>query len=154
MTVLDIARLFKYVRELPGNKGLRVEAIQRWTEGQPGDPWCCCYATMVLDLYYCGALGRERSPFPRTAGCDVVLKVARDQGWVTDMPVPGDVYLRMKDPNDAVHIGFVTTPIKNGRFGQISGNTSADGLSNNGDGVYERDVPYVPEKYLFVRLPQ
>lgn len=149
MSVLGIARLFLYVREAGANRGQRVEAIQRWSGGSPGDSWCCYFATMVLDLYY-----RGKPPVPRTGSCDVVLALARDQHWMTDVPQPGDLYLRLNSPSDAHHVGFVTTPIVNGMFGQISGNTSMDGLSSNGDGVYERHVKLPPpEKIAFVRLP-
>lgn len=148
MTILDIARLFRFVRELPTNKGQRVEAIQKWGGGKVGEAWCAYYATMVLDLYYQG-----KSPIDRTGGCDEILKQARARGLIVDHPVPGDLFLRMKAPDDAVHVGFVTSPIAAGKFGRISGNTSQDGLSNNGDGVYERPVPYVPDRYVFIRLP-
>lgn len=150
MTVLEIARLFRHVREAEKpNTGQRVEAIQTWSGGKPGDSWCAHYVTMVLDLYYGG-----KSPMPRHGSCDVLLALARHQGWIVEHPLPGDLWFRLADPTDAVHVGFVTAPIRDGKFGQISGNTSEDGLSNNGNGVYERDVKYAPEKIAFAHLPE
>jgi hypothetical protein len=142
-----IARQFRFVRELPGNRGQRVEAIQRWSGGQPGDSWCCHFATMVLDIAYQGA-----APVPRTGSCDEVLALARRSGWIVTDPEPGDLYLRVRHGHDAHHIGFVVEPITADRVGQISGNTSADGLSSNGDGVYERTIARSPD-LVFVRVP-
>lgn len=148
MTLLDLARRFKFVRELSGNKGQRVEGIQRWSGLNPGTPWCAAWVSMVMDLYYMG-----KAPLVRSGSCDVLLANARAELEQVSHPVGGDLYFRLRTPDDAVHIGFVTRPVSDGKFGQLSGNTSADGLSNNGDGVYERDVPYDHEKYVFYRLP-
>lgn len=154
MNILDIARLFLHVRELPGNRGARVEAIQRYCGANPGDSWCACFVSVVLDLYYGG-----QAPFARTASCDEILALATDKRLIVQSPIPGDLYLRLNDPTDAHHVGFVSTAVRtvlgHDIFGQISGNTSADGVSSNGDGVYERDVALpVPEKIAFVRLPE
>lgn len=149
MELLDLARCFKHVRELPNNRGNRVEAIQKWCGGQPGDSWCCDFVSLVLDLYYGG-----KAPFPRQGSCDVVLAMAKDLNLIVPLPVIGGLYLRLNDPTDAHHIGFVTSELHDGMFGQLSGNTSADGLSSNGDGVYERDIKLTaPEKFAFVKLP-
>lgn len=151
MPLLEIARLFRHVREADApNTGQRVEAIQKWSGGKVGDSWCCHYVTMVLDLFYGG-----KSPVPRHGSCDVVLALCKHNGWMVEPRnvAPGDLWFRLADPTDAVHIGFVTEPVVDGAFGQISGNTSADGLSNNGNGVYERDVKFTPGKVAFARLP-
>jgi len=144
-----VARQFKYVRELTGNTGQRVEAIQRWGGGKPGDSWCAFFATMVLDICYQG-----QAPIQRTGSCDVILEVAREANWVHETPLPNDIYLRVKDGNDAHHVGFVAAVQPDQHtFTQISGNTSADGKSSNGDGVYERDIPLSAD-LVFVRVPQ
>lgn len=138
MTVLDLARKFRFVRELAGNKGQRVEALQRWCGGTAGDSWCAAYATMVLDVYYEG-----KSPVPRTMSCDVILETARQSGMLTDLPLPGDLYLRLRTKHDAHHVGFVTDVsqwARAGVLGTLSGNTSNDGTSSNGDGVYEHAI--------------
>lgn len=149
MTVLDIARLFLHVRELAGNTGARVEGIQKWSGGKAGDAWCCHWLTMVLDLYFGG-----KSPLPRHGACDVILALCQSEGRMTETPLPGDIYFRLADPTNAVHVGFVTTPLRAGKFGQISANTSPDGLSREGTGVFEREIPYVPGKIVFARLPE
>ena len=147
--LLKLARYFLHVRELSGNTGARVEAIQRWGGGTSGQSWCAYFATLVLDLYYGG-----KSPIPRTGSCDEILAVARAKNLIVPLPEPGALYLRLNSPTDAHHVGLCTTTLHDGRFGQISGNTSKDGLSDNGDGVYERDIPMPdPSKIAFVRLP-
>lgn len=146
MRVFDpvaVARQFLYVREIPGNRGQRVEAIQKWAGGQPGDAWCCFFATMVLDICYQG-----KSEIPRTGNCDVVLAVCRDRGWMVDDPQPGDVAFSMLGQHDAHHVAIVTAtdPLT-----AIAGNTSRDGTSSHGDGVYEHTIS--PKHKLFARVP-
>lgn len=140
MTILELARKFRYVRELQGNRGQRIEAIQRWGGGVAGDSWCAFWATMVMDIWFEG-----KSPIARTGGCDAILEQARGKGWLTDTPAIGDLYLRLRSKHDAHHVGFVTAvyprqgtePLQ---LGTISANTSKDGTSSNGDGVYEHDI--------------
>ena len=154
MTALELARKLKYVRELQGNTGQRVEAIQKWGGGKAGDSWCAFFVTMVLDIVYEG-----KCPLPRTGSCDVILQRAHAEHWIVAAPEPGDLYLRLNSPTDAHHVGFCTTELYDNAdgqrvFGQISGNTSADGLSSNGDGVYEREVRFTsPDKIVFVHVP-
>ena len=145
---IEIARQFRYVRELPGNKGQRVEAIQHWCGGAPGDSWCAYFATLVLDICYQGL-----SPLKRTGSCDEIFEIAREANWLYESPLPNDLYLRVRPgTEDAHHVGFVVaTNPQTGRIIQISGNTSADGLSSNGDGVYERDIPH-SDDLVFVRV--
>lgn len=138
MNVLDIARQLNYVKELPGNKGQRVEGIQHWCGGAAGDSWCAGWATFVLDIAYKGL-----APVKRTMGCDAILEAARTDKLLTDKPAVGDLYLRLKSKHDAHHVGFVTDVSrwdKEGVLGTISGNTSKDGTSSNGDAVYEHDI--------------
>ena len=148
MTVVEIARLFLFVRELEGNTGARVEAIQRWGGGKPGDAWCAFWATMVLDLAFAG-----NATIPRTGSCDAILNLARSNKWLSDTPRVGDLYLYLKTPDDAVHVGIVTDVDVTGYTG-ISGNTSEDGLSSNGDRVAERRLQLRPGKTVFVRYPR
>jgi len=121
-------RQFHYVREAKEqNTGQRVEGIQRWGGGEKGQSWCCYWATMMLDIWYDGA-----GPIPRLGLCEDVHDLAKKNGWITDEPEPGDIVLSVTDTGHAHHIGIVTSsdPLKS-----IAGNTSADGVSSNGDGV-------------------
>ena len=133
--IVRIARLFLFVREaqtLGQNRGQRVEAIQRWSGGQPGDSWCAQFATMVLDIVYAG-----ESPIPREGSCQTILELARAKGWLTDKPSVGDLFFYVNSAGRAHHIGLVTatSPLTG-----IAGNTSADGTSSNGDRVAEHAI--------------
>lgn len=145
---VDVARQFLFVREaqnLGQNKGARVEGIQRWALGSPGDSWCCEFATMVLDLAFQG-----QSPIPRMQVCEDVRELALEKHWIVDAPSEGDLVLSI-DPakNRAHHIGIVTdtTPLCS-----IAGNTSQDGTSSNGDGVYEHAIS--PKNKVYVHYPR
>lgn len=141
-----LARQFAFVREaqsLGQNKGARVEAIQRWSLGSPGDSWCCEFATMVLDLAFQGA-----SPMGRLQACEDVHSLALQKGWIVDSPSVGDLVLSVANGH-AHHIAIVTAiaPLT-----AIAGNTSSDGTSSNGDGVYEHAI--TPTDKVFVHYPQ
>lgn len=148
MTVIEIARLFGYVREAQSqgqNRGLRVEAIQHWSSGQFGDSWCAEFATMVLDIVY-----RGESPIPRLQACQDIYSLALEKGWLVDDPQAGDLFLYVNDADHAHHVGIVTVsdPLTG-----LAGNTSSDGQSSNGDGVYEHALSATPPHIKFVRLP-
>jgi len=151
VTIVELFRCFRHVREAGPNTGSRVESIQKWGGGQPGDSWCCWLATMVLDLWFNGFLGQD-PPIPRLGSCDDVLKLARTNGWLVDMPHVGDLYLYVRGDDDAHHIGLVAD-VKRDEFAGISGNTSEDGLSSNGTGVFERYIRFAPH-IKFVRYPR
>lgn len=142
---LDVARRYLYVREVAGNHGLRVNGIQRWSGGQDGDAWCAEFLCFVLDECYQG-----RAPF-RTGLCENVRLAASAKAWFTLTPVPGDIYLRIRNGR-AHHTGFVTQwAYGQGHFGSISGNTS-DVNESDGDGVYEHDVVALGGD-IFIHLP-
>jgi hypothetical protein len=145
MSLVEIARLFDFVREASPNRGLRVEAIQHWSGGQPADSWCCEFATMVLDLHFKG-----HAPISRGGSCQDVYEQALQEHWIVDEPQPDDLYLYINDAGRAHHIGFVVTGAP---LSGISGNTSPDGASSNGDGVHEHYLIVKPEHIRFVRVP-
>lgn len=133
MSVIDIARLFLFVRETQvQNRGLRVEAIQHWSTGEFGDSWCAEFATMILDLFYQG-----NSAIPRLSAAQAIRDVCIKNGWTTDTPSVGDLFFYVDVNDHAHHVGFVTSvyPLTG-----IAGNTSADGTSSNGDGVHEHAI--------------
>ena len=143
-----LARKCIFIRELPDNRGQRVEGIQRWCGGTAGQSWCCHFATWLLDLVYEG-----QSPVPRTGSCDTILALATVKGWLRDTPVPGDLYLVLRTPDDAHHVGIVTEVAQPGRFWEVSGNTNTDG-SDNGIGVFERERSIGRDSLVFVHYPR
>ena len=133
--VIRIARLFLYVREAQSigqNRGLRVEAIQHWAGGAFGDSWCAEFVWIVLDIFFAG-----HPPFDRMQSCEAIRAMAQDRGWITSTPSIGDLFLYINAAGRAHHAGFVTAlaPLTG-----IAGNTSPDGSSPNGDGVYEHAI--------------
>ena len=145
---IEIARLFLFVREAGQNTGQRVEAIQKWCGGQAGESWCAYFATMVLDLAFQGA-----APIPRQGSCQAIHELAHARGWLTDTPNVGDLFLRLHpDTGVAHHVGFITRT--GDPLGTIAGNTSADGLSSNGDRVAEHDMSPAANTVAFVAYPR
>ncbi len=136
----DIARQFLYVREVGPNKGQRVEAIQKWSGGSAGDSWCAEFATMVLDICF-----RGKPPIPRLRAVQDIYNIAKTNGWMTDSPIKDDIFIYVNDQYRAHHIGFITDSNNTG----IAGNTSEDGVSSNGTGVFEHSIISGPHvKYI------
>ena len=132
--VLPTAEQFVgWVREATGaNDGRWVEAIQRTTGNKRGDPWCASWVSFVLDIAY-----RGKNPVPTTASCDVILHWARTNNRLVKDPEPGDLFLVMRTPDDAVHVGFVALPKEHTVF-TLEGNTNSGG-SRDGWGVFARE---------------
>lgn len=128
------------------NDGPWVEAIQRVTGNKKGDPWCASFVTFVLDIAF-----RGKNPLVRSASCDVMLNAARKNGWITDTPAPGDVFLLLKTDDDAVHTGFVTSAGKVS-VKTLEGNTNPGG-SRDGWGVFARERRR-SSKLIFIRIPE
>lgn len=151
--VLYLARKQKYVRELPNNRGLRVEAIQHWSDGAAGDSWCMEWVWMILDMAYEG-----QSPIggpdgqQRLQSCEELHQLAFKHGWVTNDPGPADLALRVSEFGYAHHV-YIVTSVNGQTLGTVSGNTSKDGTSSNGDGVYEHDVTR-DSSLVFVKYPR
>lgn len=150
MNILEIARLFDFVREaqIEGqNRGQRVEAIAHWCADDLGEglSWCCYYVTLVLDLFFKG-----KSPIARQGVVHTVYLQCKANDWLVRTPIPGDLFFYIDDAGHAHHIGFVTgtTPLAG-----IAGNTSRDGKSSNGDGCYEHTLTVSPAHVRYARIP-
>ena len=143
----DIARQYLFVREAAEqNTGQRVEAIQKWSGGQRGDSYCCEFATMVLDICFQG-----NSPIPRLQACQDVYDQAKKDGYLTTSPVKDDLYLFVDGNDHAHHIRIVTA---DGGVTGIAGNTSEDGTSSNGTGVFEHAISTNPVTVKYVHYPR
>lgn len=138
------ARRYLFVREAGQNMGQRVEAIIRWCGGQPGQSWCCYFVTKILDLMFGG-----NAPIPRGGVCQDVYALAKKNGWLTDTPLKGDLFVYVDANDHAYHIGFHTDP------GQgLAGNTSEDGKSSNGDGVHEHGLISTESHVKHIKYPR
>lgn len=138
----DVARQFRFIRETLGpNRGVWVEAFQRIGDGKPGDSWCADFVSGVLWMCYQGP-----PPVPRTGSCDVMWAIAKQ--YEVQVPAPDDLFFRVKGA-DAHHVGIIT---ETGPLKAIAGNTSEDGTSSNGTGVFENLLTHGPT-VRYVRLP-
>lgn len=150
--VLTTARAMSFVREVPlgSNAGRWVEAIQRVGNTYKGQPWCAAFVTFVLGVAF-----KDKPPIPYTASCDAILKCGERWEWIVESPEPGDVFLVMRTPTDAIHTGFVVS-VQGGFFNTIEGNTSDPGrpATREGWGVFARTRKLDAGKYRFVRYPR
>ena len=142
----DEARRWRFVREVPQNKGLMVEAIQHWSGGQPGDSWCAYFVLVILDICF---QGKDLNPIKRSGAVQDIYEQAKANGWMTDHPMKDDLFIYVDDNNHAHHIGIFTE----GGNG-IAGNTSPDGLSSNGAGVFEHQLISNPAHIKFIHYPR
>lgn len=145
------ARLFLFVREVGGaNKGLWVGIFQRFVGIDPGQSWCAAFVCFVAAIIF---EGKGNLPFPCTGVCEEIHQYAVKHDMVTTTPQPGDLYLFVDDTGHAHHVGFYTGRDGVGNAIGIAGNTSADGLSSNGDRVAEHPLNVVPRHIVYIALP-
>jgi hypothetical protein len=145
-SLMTIARRLNFIRETDGpNRGAWVEMLQRFCDGVPGDSWCSDFVCFVEDIAY-----RGRSPSKRTGSTQVKLAHAKAKGWITTKPQAEDLFFYVNDAGVPHHVGIVTQAIP---LTGIAGNTSEDGKSSNGNGVFEHVLNVAPNHIVFVRLP-
>lgn len=134
MTLIDLARQFDFVRETEGpNRGHYVDAMNEFARAPLGSSWCASFVSFLLWTIF------KRSPgLPITASCEELRQAALSAGMISPIPVAGGLYLRI-DPATGLahHVGIVTgvNPLTG-----IAGNTSPDGTSTNGVGVFEHPI--------------
>lgn len=136
-----IARRLNFIRETAPNDGAWVTFVQRFTGNHPGDSWCASFVSMVLDIAY-----RGKPPVSRSAWVPSIYSACTSRGFIVKTPAVDDLYFYVNSSGVAHHIGIVTAlnPLTG-----ISGNTSEDGTSSNGTGVFEHAI----SAQVFARLP-
>lgn len=142
-----IARRFSFIRETEGpNRGTWVNYLQRFCSGKDGDSWCADLVSKVIDIAY-----RGHAPVRRSGSCQEILTDARAKGFVKVAPAIDDLFFYVNADGHAHHVGVVTnaSPLTG-----IAGNTSEDGKSSNGTGVFEHALTISPARIVFVRLPR
>lgn len=146
-SLTTVARRYTFVRETEGpNAGYFVNLFQRFAGGVEGDSWCSDFESYVENIAYKG-----KEPGKRTGSCEEKLAHAKAHGWVVTSPQPDDLFFYVTDTGHPHHVGIVTAvaPLTG-----IAGNTSEDGASANGDGVWEHTLVAQPKHIVFVRLPR
>lgn len=150
--VVYIARKLGFIRETTGpNRGLWVEMLQRMCGGEPGFSWCAYFVCFVLAVVFGGY---TKSPIVKTGRCQDIYEQAKKKGWVTDKPSVGDLFLYVDANDHAHHVGIVTEMLRTRPpyiVDGIAGNTSEDGKSNNGTGVFEHAVSSTS---VFIHYPR
>lgn len=131
---LEIARQEVGVREVgPNNHGERVEEYQTY-DSLPGEgyAWCASF----INFCFVKA-GRPLTELQCSAGVELMLSLARRNGWVVSHPQPGDLVVYIFS-----HIGIVDV-VKSSALITIEGNTGASGAVSDskfgGDGVYRKE---------------
>jgi hypothetical protein len=130
-----LARRMNFVRETSPNDGVWVTLFQRHTGNKPGDSWCQSFVCWLLDIAYKG-----KSPLVKTAACRIALAEAARKGWIVTEPQRDDLFFYVHKDGIAHHVGIVTEVKADGTVVGIAGNTSEDGASSNGTGVYEHAI--------------
>lgn len=141
--LVTCARRLSFVRETNGaNAGAWVQFMQRLAGGKKGDSWCADFVCLVLAICYYG-----KRPIVNSGSTIELLNDCRKKGFVVSSPQPGDLCFSVRADGTPHHVAIVTLakPLQT-----IAGNTSSDGLSSNGDGVYEHEVH---GRFVFARLP-
>lgn len=143
--LIAVARRGLFIRETEGpNRGVFVEAIQHFCGGVPGSSWCAYVISLVLWIAY-----RSRPPLKRTGSCAEMLAECRAKGFVVTTPRPGDLVFSVDDNGHAHHVGLVTNTAP---LVSVAGNTSQDGLSSDGTGMFEHEIS--PLRKAFARMPE
>lgn len=144
-----VAKHLDFIRETEGaNRGFWVEFLQRFCDGVPGDSWCADFESLVEEVAYKG-----HNKTPRSGATNVKLAFCKKQGWIVKTPQVDDIFFYVyADTGLAHHIGIVTG-VANGKITAIAGNTSENGKSDNGTGVFEHTISAGPTT-VFARLPK
>lgn len=138
-----LARRMNFVRETSPNDGAWVSLFQRHTGNQPGDSWCMSFVCWLLDIAYKG-----KSPLAKTAACRTALAECASKGWIVEKPQRDDLFFYVHKDGIAHHVGIVSEVKPDGTVIGIAGNTSEDGTSSNGTGVYEHAI----KSSIYVRI--
>lgn len=140
-TLLETARKYLYVREIPPNSN-RAPEIDGWHKAVNcalGSPWCASFVSGVG----VEALGVDRWPFLRSASVQAIVTwcEARKRTAAIALAKPGDlVAFYFPSHQRYAHIGIVSKRTKN-FLTSLEGNTIPDhaqGDTRDGYGVFEK----------------
>lgn len=146
-----VARHLNFIIETEGpNQGFWVEFLQRRVGGKAGDSWCADFVSLVMNIAYKG-----QTPLPETGASYDMLRLAHKAGWVVAVPQIDDLFFLIHPDGTAHHVGIVTDAanVAHGQIAAIAGNTSPDGKSSDGTGVFEHGLA-LSSSVVFVRLPK
>ncbi len=139
-----VARRFSFVRETEGpNHGFWVSFFLRFTGNEEGQSWCASFVSRCDDI---ATKGKMR--VLKTASTQAMLNDAKQRHLVVTDPQVDDLVFTVRADGTPHHVGIVTgtSPLTS-----IAGNTSEDGVSSDGTGVFEHPISATGK--VFVRLP-
>ena len=150
-SLTQIARRFLGVMETQGpNRGFWVSWFQRFSHGVEGESWCADFVSFVLDVAYKG-----KPPIRRSRSTQEMLGEARAKGFLLGVPKADTLFFYVHPTTGLPHhVGIVTdVRVVNGEqmVTGIAGNTSPDGTSSNGTGVFEHSISTM--NVVYVSLP-
>lgn len=139
-----VARRFLFVREADGpNAGHWVSFFQRFTGNPEGDAWCASFVCVVDDI---ATKGKRR--LRRTASTREMLADLQRRNLIVSAPRVDDLVFSVDSTGIPHHVAIVTAT---NPLTTVAGNTSEDGTSSNGTGVFEHTVSAAHKVYA--RLP-
>lgn len=140
---VETFRQFSHVRESEGpNRGHYVDSFNEFARAPLGSSWCASVLCFVLWTAKQGDPG-----LPISAACEDLHQAAVKAGMIVTTPQAGDVFLRIDPATGAAHHTGMVTQVS--PLTAIAGNTSEDGASSNGTGVFEH--PLSTANTVFVR---
>jgi hypothetical protein len=108
-------------------------------------PWC-----MAFVVWCFRQAGADPKKIPPTASCSFLLHWAKEQGKLTDTPLPGDIFLLLrKGGQTAFHCGIVDK-VSDWRIWTIEGNSNPGG-SPEGYEVVKR-IRWKSARTSYVRI--
>lgn len=116
------------VRELPKNRGPKVEEYLASVGLRAGEPWCAAFVYWCIERA-CRELAKNNL-FPRTGLCERIRHWAIEKQRLVREPKPGDVFLVLEGGR-AHHTGFVES-VTGRVVTTLEGNTN---LANSREGV-------------------
>jgi hypothetical protein len=130
--IVACARRYQGTIEQPpgsnSNSGPEIDQWLAFVHQPPGASYCAAFAcSMVHDARF--ALGIESITFKKSASALHLLEL--NAALITTDPHPGDLVI-FDQGHGLGHVAIVT-----GQGTSIAGNTSPDGKSRNGTGVFE-----------------
>lgn len=142
------ARNYRGVVEQPpganSNSGPEIDQWLAFVHQPPGSSYCAAFVSSMVHDARVG-LGMDALRFKKSASALHLLELNAD--LKTDDPQPGDLIIF-----DHGH-GLGHVAIKTGSTTSIAGNTSPDGRSRNGTGVFEHDYdPADPKIAGYIRV--
>jgi len=143
-SLVAVARTHSNVRETEGpNKGPEIRVFQHFTGNTDGESWCCSFVCYCL--HEAGS-----TTFAKSGACQDIYAQAKAKGLVIAKPEVGCLFVYVTDADHAHHIGIITSvsPLTG-----IAGNTSEDGKSSNGTGVFEHALNVNPNHIRFIKVP-